>query len=62
MSTDQDTRRPDDDKEHDARPNESAAHRESRWQEQHGAEDASTQQPSEKSAAETDIAAGESPA
>lgn len=62
MSTDQDTRRPDDDKEHAVHPNESAAHRESRWQKQHGAEDASTQQPSEKSAAETDIAAGESPA
>lgn len=59
---DQDKRRPDDDKQHDARQQETARHRESRWQEQHGAADASTQQPSEKSGAETDIDAGESPA
>jgi hypothetical protein len=61
MRDGKDTRRPDDEKLQDVRQHETAAHREARWLQQHGAEDASQQQPSEKSGAETDVAAGESP-
>ena len=61
MSDGHDMQRPDGEKQQDAHQHETAAHRERRWQEQHGAEEASIQQPSEKSGAEADIAAGESP-